>query len=163
MFEQINGFALKYFWLDFSGIFFAQYLAYILIALLFLFLIYNFKRYWKMVIEAGISAVLARLIVEIIRWFWYNPRPFMENNVNLILPYKATSSFPSGHAAFFFALSCSVYFYNKKAGILFFIASFFIVLARVFVGIHWPMDILAGALVGVISALFVNFLLNKFS
>ena len=164
MFEHINSFALKYFWLDFSGIFFAQYLAYILVAVVFLFLIYNFKRYWKMVIEAGISAVLARLIVEVIRWLWYVPRPFVENNVNLVLPYDGlAASFPSGHAAFFFALSCSVYFYNKKAGILFFIASFFIVLARVFVGIHWPLDILAGALVGVVSALFVNFLLNKLS
>jgi len=100
------------------------------------------------------------VIVELIRWIWQRPRPFVQNNVNLLLTHNA-SAFPSGHAAFFFAVSTIVYFYNKKAGILFFIASFLICLARVFSGIHWPLDILAGAIVGVLSGWVVHKILKK--
>jgi len=151
IFQQINQFAFKWFWLNVLGIFFAQYFEYVLVFCLFLFLAIKFKQYWKMVLQAIISAILARLvIVNFIRWIWQRPRPFVENNVNLLITHN-TAAFPSGHAAFFFAISTIVYFYNKKAGLLFFLASFLICLARIFIGIHWPSDILAGAAVGIFS------------
>ena len=154
LFHLINRLALKWFWLDIFGKFCAQYLGYVLILLLFVFLIVNFKKYWKMVVSAIASAILARLVfVEIIRWLLPRQRPFIaNNNVNLLLNHSASPSFPSGHAAFFFAVSAIVYFYNKKAGILFLIGAFLICLARVFVGVHWPSDVTAGAFVGAFSA-----------
>ena len=154
LFHLINQLALKWLWLDIFGKFCAQYLGYVLILLLFVFLIVNFKKYWKMVVSAIASAILARLVfVEIIRWLLPRQRPFIaNNNVNLLLNHSASSSFPSGHAAFFFAVSAIVYFYNKKAGILFLIGAFLICLARVFVGVHWPSDVTAGAFVGAFSA-----------
>jgi undecaprenyl-diphosphatase len=163
LFKLINQFAFKRFWLDILGKFFAQYLGYVLIIFLFLFLFLSFKKYWKMVVGAIASAVLARLvIVEIIRWLLPRQRPFIaNNNVNLLLNHSASSSFPSGHAAFFFAISVVVYFYNKKAGILFLIGAFLICLARVFVGVHWPSDVTAGALAGIFSGWLVFKIFNK--
>jgi undecaprenyl-diphosphatase len=157
VFQQINNFALKYLWLDEIAIFCAEYLGYLLLGVLFVFLIKDFKKYQKIAGEALVSVILARLvIVEIIRFIWYQPRPFVENQVNLLLPYSPSASFPSGHAAFFFALSFLIYFYNKKAGLLLLSASFLIGISRVFCGLHWPADILAGALVGIFSALLVK-------
>jgi len=160
LFKLINQFVFKWFWLDIFGKFCAQYLGYVLVLFLFLFLVVRFRKYWKMVVQAVISAILARLVfVEIIRWILPRPRPFLENNnVNLLLEKAGHihNSFPSGHAAFFFALSTAVYFYNKKAGILFLTGSFLICLARVFVGIHWPSDVLAGAVVGIFSAWVIH-------
>ncbi|PIQ06905.1 MAG: hypothetical protein COW72_01430, partial [Candidatus Nealsonbacteria bacterium CG18_big_fil_WC_8_21_14_2_50_37_10] len=99
---------------------------------------------------------------NIIRWLWPSPRPFIESQVNLLLSHEPTSSFPSGHAALFFAIATVVYFYNKKAGILFFLASFLISISRVFAGIHWPTDIFVGALVGIFSAwLIMKIFKNK--
>ena len=162
IFSQINNLALKYLWLDTLGIFLAKYLPWVLIGILILFLIKNFKKHCKMV-SLGISAaIFARIITEIIRWIWYRPRPFIENEVNLLLNHSPTSSFPSGHTSFFFALSTIIYFYNKKAGFFFFLASFLIVLSRVFTGIHWPSDILAGAIVGIFSAWLVHKIWFKF-
>ncbi len=173
LFQQINQFALKWLWLDVLGIFFAEYLGYILIFCLFLPVLYHtccgprlsvlkFKRYWLMVLQAFVSAAFARFaIVGLIRWFWQRPRPFVENNVNLLLTHNS-AAFPSGHAAFFFAFSIIVYFYNKKAGILFLISSFLICLARVFVGIHWPLDILAGAVVGIFSGWLIYKISKRF-
>ena len=85
----------------------------------------------------------------------------MKYDVNLILNKIDQPAFPSGHAAFFFALSTVVYFYNKKAGIGFFVASFLISISRVFGGVHWPTDILAGVLVGIFSAWFILKILRK--
>lgn len=164
LFRLINQFSFEWFWLDILGKIFAQYLGYVLIFFLLLFIVIRFKKYWKMVVEALVSAILARfIIVEIIRWIWQRPRPFIEvNNVNLLLKHSASSSFPSGHAAFFFGLSTIVYFYNKKAGILFLIGSFLICLARVFVGVHWPSDVLAGAVVGIFFGWLVFKVSKKF-
>lgn len=162
IFNLINQFALKWFWLDVLAIFLAEYFGYVLLFSLLLFLAIRFRKYFKMIIEVIISAILARfVIVELIRWIWQRPRPFVENNVNLLLTHNA-SAFPSGHAAFFFAISTIIYLYNKKAGILFFIASFLICLARVFAGIHWPLDILAGAVVGILSGYLVHRVSKKF-
>jgi len=151
-FNLINGFAGKYFWLDTLAIFFAKYFGYILIFLLFLFLVKNFKKYWLMIIQTFLAAILARfVIVEIIRYFLPRPRPFLEFPVNLLLAPSSQASFPSGHAAFYFAIAVVLFFYNKKTGILFFLASFLISISRVFVGIHWPSDILVGATIGIFS------------
>ncbi len=153
IFQQINQLVFRWLWLDTLAIFFAKYFGYVLVFLLLLFLVKNFKKYWPMIIQAFLAAILARLvIVSVIRWLFDRPRPFVENHVNLLVDRVNQSAFPSGHAAFFFAIATIIYFYNKKAGLLFFGASFFISSARVFVGIHWPSDILAGALVGILSA-----------
>ena len=152
IFQKINGLAGKSVCIDSLGIFFAEYLGYFLVAILFLFLLKNSKKYRPMAVKGLISAFFARFgITELIRFLWDRSRPFVENNVNLLLNHPATFSFPSGHAAFYFGLSTVVYFYNKKAGIFFLIASFLISISRVFVGVHWPSDVLAGAIVGIFS------------
>jgi undecaprenyl-diphosphatase len=157
LFNKLNSFSLKYFYFDVLVIFLADYLGYILVSILILFLILDFRKFREMVIKAFISALISRfLIVEIIRFFWYRPRPFLiENNVNLLIFHNA-ASFPSGHAAFFFALSFIIYFYNKKIGLFFLLSTFLISLARVAAGIHWPSDIFFGALIGFFISLFFN-------
>jgi len=163
IFYYINQFAGISPYLDKVAIFFAEYLQYLVVFCLLLFLVKKFRRNLGMVIFAFTAAIFSRFIItEIIRYFFPRIRPFVENSVNLLIGYNATeSSFPSGNAAFFFALSTIVYFYNKKAGTFFFIASFLISISRVFVGIHWPFDILAGALVGIFSGWLINKISNK--
>lgn len=157
-FNLINGFAGRWIWLDFLGIFFAKYFEYFLLFCVLLFLVINFKKYWRTVLVALVAAVFSRFVLaEIIRWLWFRPRPFVVLNFTPLISKSAEeASFPSGHASFYFALSTIIYFYNKKAGILFYIASFLIVLGRVFAGAHWPSDILAGAILGILTALILN-------
>jgi len=155
LFEKINGLAGNWKILDFIGIFLADYFQYILVTILLVFLFWPQKDIIKnrlMVLSAAISVVLSRLIItEIIRFFYHRPRPLMQD----------FDSFPSGHAAFFFALAMGIYFYKKKLGIWFFIGAIIMGIARIFVGVHWPSDILGGAGVGIISAWFVYKILNK--
>jgi undecaprenyl-diphosphatase len=161
IFQQLNAFVLKYFWEDVLFIYFAKYLAYLLGLSIFLFLLVSFKKYWSMIVKALMAGILARFgIVELIRYFFPRPRPFLEENVNLLVDKINQPAFPSGHAAFFFALSFIVFLYNKKAGLLFFVASCLICLGRVIVGVHWPSDILVGAMVGLFSGWLVYKIFN---
>jgi undecaprenyl-diphosphatase len=171
LFQKINQFAGKFVCLDSAAIFFAKYFEYFLIFFLFLFLVKNFRRYWPMVVQAFLAAIFSRFIItNIIRWLWPRPRPFVENYINLLFNYNpAEPAFPSGHAAFYFAIATVVFLYINPhtkfgvgVGLLFFIASFLISIARVFSGIHWPSDILVGALVGIFSGWLIIFLSRKF-
>lgn len=136
-------------------VFFAFYLAYILIALfLALLLISQYSRREKLQIFfiTAVSTIIARFgITEIIRFFYHRPRPFLDLPVHQLLT-ESSWSFPSGHATFFFALATVVYLYNKKWGTVFFIATLFMTVSRVVAGVHYPSDIIGGALIGVAIA-----------
>ena len=161
-FQQINQFAGRWSYLDNLGVFFAEYSGYVLAIFLLSFLFYKDKKNKLMVVEALLSAVLARLVItNIIRYICFRPRPFTAYQVNLLLDHSVESSFPSGHASFFFALAFAVLFFNKKVGILFLIVSFLMGVGRVFAGIHYPSDILVGFFVGVFSAWVVDRYLRK--
>lgn len=150
IFKAINGLAFKWFWLDMAGVFFANYFPYVVGAAIFLFL-FKYRKTWQMVLTALAAAVIARFgVVEIIRWFKPRVRPFNAADINLLVGKVNESSFPSGHATFFFALATVVFLNNKKLGLWFYGAALIISIARIFVGVHWPLDVLAGAVVGIL-------------
>ncbi len=162
IFQLINQFAGRWILLDAIGIFFAKYSGYILIVVLLTYLFWGDRnKNTKMVIEAFSSAISGFIIVNIIRFIYPRSRPFVSHTVNLLIN-EIGNSFPSGHAAFFFAISFIVYFFDKKAGTAFLIVSFLMSIARIFVGVHYPLDILGGILVGYFSALLVNKYFKKF-
>ncbi len=164
IFNFINGFAGRWPWLDALGIFCAVYLGYVLLFCLAVFLVKDFKKYWRMVLGALAAALFVRFVlVQSFYLLKFRLRPFVNNNhVNFLISYDPhATAFPSGHASFYFALSTIIYRYHKKAGILFYLASFFIVLGRVFVGVHWPSDVVAGAVVGIVMGLILNKLFRK--
>ena len=162
IFNFLNGFALKNQWLDAIFVFLAKYLPYVLAAALLLFLIKDFKKYRRMVFLAFMAGGFSEVIVQIIRWFWQRPRPFMAEQVNLLLSHSTSGSFPSAHAAFFFALSTIVFFFNKKAGLFFYIASLLMAVSRIIVGVHWPSDILAGAILGILCGYLIKKIFSIF-
>lgn len=163
LFEKINDLASRNIWLDQLSVFFAAYSGYILLAVLVLVFILRTATLNRfMVLVALISAGVSRgIITTVIRFFYHNPRPFDVLAVKQLVP-ESGYSFPSGHAAFYFALSMGVYLYNKKLGAGFFIVSALMGIARIFAGVHWPADILGGALIGIGTALLVNFYTRKY-
>jgi undecaprenyl-diphosphatase len=87
----------------------------------------------------------------------FRERPLHNPALHLHIPYGVGenalihwSSFPSDHAALFFALATSIFFVSLRLGILAFFHAFFVIgLTRVYLGYHYPTDILAGALLGI--------------
>ncbi len=163
IFEKLNGLVGNWKILDWIGIFLADYFPYILGAVLIALFLWKKNR--LMVISAGISVFLSRLVIaEIIKRLYHHGRPYVIlNTVNkLISENHDYQSFPSGHAAIFFALAMAIYFFNKKLGLWFFLGAITISVARIFVGVHWPSDVLAGAAIGIVSAIIIKGTISRF-
>lgn len=149
---------------DNAIIFLTEYLPYAIVlafAALLFYSSYEKREKIKIFWTALFSTAIARFgVVELIRLFYHRPRPFVAFNTEPLFP-EHSWSFPSGHAAFFFALAASLYFYNKKWGAWFFIAATIISVSRVIAGVHYPSDILGGALVGIAVAYVVSWTTKK--
>lgn len=168
-FHRIYGLAHHYAWLDLAGIFFAEYLAYVLALIFCVLLVYpKAKRIPQsaMVVTATFAALVSRLVVKSIFLIFYaEPRPFvlLATKVQPLIQGPAgenLQSFPSGHALFFFAIAMVVFLFNKKWGVVFFVSAVLMGIARVYVGVHWPLDIIAGAMGGCITGV-LSYLLYK--
>ena len=148
-------------------IFMAEYLPWAAGIGIFLFLVFarDKKKEFRMLIVAFLAGILSRFgFTEIIRYFYDRPRPFeVAEGLKTLLEHSSGGSFPSGHAAFFFALAMGVFFYRRIWGMVFFAAALSIGFGRVAAGLHWPSDILGGAVVGIFSAWLVKILLKNFA
>ena len=67
-------------------------------------------------------------------------------------------SFPSGHAAVSFACATLLSFYLPRGAPLFFLLAAAIAWSRVYVGVHYPLDVLGGAALGVLIAIALRWL-----
>src|SRR3989338_1280619 len=148
-------------------IFMAEYLPWAAGIAIFLFLVFvrEKKKEFRMLIVAFLAVILSRFgFTEIIRYFYDRPRPFeVAEGLKTLLEHSSGGSFPSGHAAFFFALAMGVFFYRRIWGLVFFAAALSIGFGRVAAGLHWPSDILGGAVVGIFSAVLIKFFLRKYN
>ncbi len=150
---------------DFIIRFFGNYFSWILIFLLLLFvLLRDRKARFYIALEAGGASVLSRFVfTEIIRHFYNKPRPFeIIQTLQKLIEQTPGGSFPSGHAAFFFAIAGTIFIYDHKWGTIFFIGALLMGVARVYAGIHWPIDIIGGAALGFASSLIINFFARKY-
>lgn len=106
---------------------------------------------------AFLSVLVARTLAGLLP---YRERPIHRPELHLRTPYlfnESTiihwSSFPSDHAAMFCALALSIYFVSRRAGIAAFCYVFlFISIPRLYMGFHYPTDIVVGSLIGVGAA-----------
>ena len=107
-------------------------------------------------ISNGIVYVLKPLIAE--------PRPFLVlGNVHQLVVENEIYSFPSGHTTSSFAaatvigLKYSLQLYNKKFRLIYPLFAFaaLVGFSRIYIGVHYPFDILFGALIGILCALVV--------
>lgn len=81
--------------------------------------------------------------------------------VNMLIGMKTSPSFPSSHAANSFAAAAFfAHFYPKRQWLYYTLAAL-VAFSRVYVGVHYPLDVLAGALLGFICAFVVYFSYEK--
>ncbi len=89
-------------------------------------------------------------------------RPLHNPEIALEFPLKREflegwSSFPSDHAILFFTLATGLFFVSRILGTIAIAHAIFVIsLPRIYLGLHYPTDILAGALIGIGVALLVN-------
>src|SRR3989338_373096 len=87
-------------------------------------------------------------IVELLKYFFDRPRPFeVLENVN-VFSSKSDPSFPSGHSAGIFLLASVGAEKFPRYKIPLYALAFLVSISRIFVGLHYPIDVLAGSLIG---------------
>ena len=120
------------------------------------------SRKWKLTCASALaSSGVALLINQLIAHFWDRARPFAAHHSAHVWGARSHDpSFPSDHASAAFSIAFSVFLFDRFAGSLFLAAASVIGIGRVFIGVHYPSDIVAGCLVGLASALLVVRLLR---
>lgn len=103
------------------------------------------------------SAALGLLANQLIGQLWFRERPYVEHPRSLVLftPPSHDASFPSDHATAAFAIAVAVFCFHRRIGTVFLVAAAAIAVSRVLLGMHYPTDVLAGALTGTTAALAV--------
>ena len=79
-------------------------------------------------------------------------RPFLDYEVNLLFYRPTDFSFPSNSVAAVFGIAAGVFGANRKLGTAMFALGAVLGFSRVFAGVHYPTDVIAGALIGVVIA-----------
>ncbi len=108
-------------------------------------------------ITALLSSSGALLANQIIGFLWDRPRPFVAHprSVHLIVHSGSDASFPSDHAAVAFAIAWVLVVFHRRLGIVALLLAASMSYARVYVGVHYPGDVLGGAAVGTVTAVLV--------
>lgn len=123
----------------------------------------------KMVVEACLSACVALGINVLLGMLFYRDRPFVAHHVNWLIPHVKNASFPSDHATAAFVIATAIWIWRKRDGWIWLFLAAGIALSRVWTGVHYPLDVIAGMIIGVGTALAIHNslirweILNKFA
>ena len=118
------------------------------------------KPAWRqIVLHALLALLLANAIVKVCNLIWFRPRPFTYHDVHMLFYYPSDSSFPSNSAAVVWSLAFVMWLGLPKTSRFGYLALFFAAImgwSRIWVGVHYPFDIVGGALVGWLAAWWVK-------
>ena len=119
------------------------------------------KKY-KEIPMSWLALIIPLAITFLLKIIMHRPRPFealqIENLVN-----TTNSSFPSGHAAASFAGIAILNVYIKKLRLLWLSLAIFIIISRLYLGLHYLSDVIAGSIIGYgISSIIIGSF-NKYS
>lgn len=108
----------------------------------------------KVLLEATASGLAGLLINQIIGLVWQHPRPFMIGLGHTLIPHAADSSFPSDHLTLLWAVAFSFLMHRspRLVGMALALLGLPVAWARIYLGVHFPLDMVGAALVAWLSA-----------
>jgi len=111
----------------------------------------NQRAVWYALVGVGFASA----VVQVMNNFYDRLRPFeaYPGDVTLLFYQPTDPSFPANMAAVGFAFAMGAWLGNRKVGYLILILAVLWSFARVYVGVHYPLDILGGAAIGIVATL----------
>jgi undecaprenyl-diphosphatase len=120
-------------------------------------------RKWKLACGSGFAAAaLSYAIAFVIHHAYDRPRPYVSHHISHPWSNTTDASFPSDHTTLSFAIAFAVLSFDVAAGWIFLVVAAIIGVGRLFIGAHYPSDIGAGIVIGLIAAGIVVRLLPRF-
>jgi undecaprenyl-diphosphatase len=109
-----------------------------------------YRSRWPAVVHVILAVALAFLLTDYVaKPFFNRARPFESYAESRVYGYRPTTpSFPSGHAASAIAGACALVRLAPEARAIFWIFALLVACSRIYLGVHYPADVLAGALLG---------------
>ena len=101
------------------------------------------------------AMALSNSVVFILNFFYFRPRPFVNADVALLFYKPTDSSFPSNAVAAVFGLAFGIWGVNRRLGWVAIGAASLYGLARVYAGVHYPLDVLGGAAIAAVVTYLV--------
>lgn len=171
VFTLINIGAGQYAFVDWMFILFTSYLMYAVFVIVGFYVgIYTPFRIprgalrTESLLRAGeilLHVVSTWIVVKTIKVIVALPRPFeVLESISVLAPIKGGTSFPSGHSGLTMALATAVYFYYPRLGKLLFAFACIVALSRIFVGVHYPLDVVVGLMLGYLVPKCIHTLLQ---
>jgi undecaprenyl-diphosphatase len=159
VFRLINNMANHEAVLDKIMIFFSKDVPYFFMAAIAVAFIWGIASknsvYRKAAFSTFLITVINLVVCFIIGSIYYVDRPFVHNKVNLLFPHAADASFPSDHAAGTMSIALGAGELSKPLSIVFVFLSLVVGFSRVYVGHHYPLDVIGGyAVVSAISFVY---------
>ena len=113
-----------------------------------------------MILSMGLVLILGEFVMKNL---FCRVRPCnIDTTVEMLVKRPKSYSFPSGHTSSSFAAATSVFLFNKKAGIATLTLACLIGFSRLYNYVHFPTDVLAGMLFGILMAVFVYHLFKRY-
>ena len=119
----------------------------------------------KRIAVLGLAALfISNMAVYLLKYIIAEPRPFLTlTHVDLLVPENEIYSFPSSHTASSFAVATIIglkYRLNlngRKYSLIYPLIIFagIIGFSRIYIGVHYPLDVIFGAIIGILSALII--------
>ena len=101
----------------------------------------------KQILKAFIFTSIAILISQSISHVYYHPRPFVMEVGRTLIYHAPNGSFPSDHMLIFSSIAFSYLFSaQRKLGIFLLIMAWLVAWSRVYLGVHFPLDMLGAFL-----------------
>ncbi|MGV2290086.1 undecaprenyl-diphosphatase [Trinickia sp. YCB016] len=140
------------------GVFCAEYLIWAVPAVVAIGWLRGGKATRQMMLEATACAVVALLLNQIIGLLWQHPRPFAIGLGNNFVAHAPDSSFPSDHLTLMWSVAFSLAMHRgrRATGVALALLGLPVAWARIYVGVHYPLDMAGAVLVSVASAWLVS-------
>lgn len=143
--------------LDDLMVFGSAYLIYLVILFIFILGLKGGIREKKACLLILLGIPVAILLIKGIHLFFYESRPFVTFQFSPLVAEKIDASFPSRHAAITSVIAFSLAYFKSKWSVPLLLAAFFVGISRIYVGVHYPGDIIGGFLVGIASVIIAHF------
>jgi len=165
LFHLINQYAGLNPVIDTLAIFAAEYMPVVVILALAILWIAKGNNTRDVILYGVYAAIIGLVINYIIGLVYFHPRPFMIGLGTQLFQYPAETSFPSDHTTFMVSIAL-IFLYFKETrvyGIILLILGLIGGFARVFSGVHFPLDILGSIMVSIISTLIIFQFKDRFN